>query len=350
MNKIFWVLGVVLILSGCAGVKEVKKQQVSKNPLATPEQLTQQGMEQLKEGKVDLAINTFNQVISQNQKYQPAYVGLAEAYLKKKDYKKARHFASRAIYLNENDPKAYFVSGKVAMEEGKYGWAIRRFDDAISLDKNFAEAYFYKGKVYELTGKKEKAEIFYKKALEVNPNYYDAEVCWKRLQEEKRAKADKRYEKISISPSLTRAELAVIITKEINVKSGKKSLKILDIKDHWAKKKIEEVTNLGIMEVYPDRTFKPEKKITRAEFALLIQKILLKFTDEKDIATKFTGIPSPFSDLPSNHYAFNAVMIVTTRGILPAHLDGKFGPSEPVSGTDAILALRKLKKIIGGKK
>ena len=43
---------------------------------------------------------------------------------------------------------------------------------------------------------------------------------------------------------------------------------------HWADKTIYQLATAGYINGYPDRTFKPEKNITRAEFSVMIDKLL----------------------------------------------------------------------------
>lgn len=43
-----------------------------------------------------------------------------------------------------------------------------------------------------------------------------------------------------------------------------------DISDHWAETYIDEWLDKGLITGYPDGTFKPDNKITRAEFMVLV--------------------------------------------------------------------------------
>ena len=43
-----------------------------------------------------------------------------------------------------------------------------------------------------------------------------------------------------------------------------------DISDHWAKEEINYLIEKGIVNGYPDGTFRPERNITRAEFYKLV--------------------------------------------------------------------------------
>ncbi|MFM1652239.1 PQQ-binding-like beta-propeller repeat protein [Brevibacillus sp. B_LB10_24] len=66
-----------------------------------------------------------------------------------------------------------------------------------------------------------------------------------------------------------------------------------DISGHWAEKNIIQAVNKGIVKGYPDGTFKPDHTVTRAEFAVLLMNALqpsgkgsaLVFTDKETIGS-----------------------------------------------------------------
>ncbi|GAW91867.1 N-acetylmuramoyl-L-alanine amidase [Calderihabitans maritimus] len=47
-----------------------------------------------------------------------------------------------------------------------------------------------------------------------------------------------------------------------------------DVKGHWAEKDILYLTKLGILQGYPDGTFRPEQTVTRAELAVVIKRVI----------------------------------------------------------------------------
>lgn len=51
-----------------------------------------------------------------------------------------------------------------------------------------------------------------------------------------------------------------------------------DTSDHWASEAVDNVTNKGIMIGYPDGSFRPQNNITRAEFLKLTSNIIKKYT------------------------------------------------------------------------
>jgi hypothetical protein len=119
-----------------------------------------------------------------------------------------------------------------------------------------------------------------------------------------------------------------------------------DIKGHWLKPSIDTVLALQVrgLEAGPNHTFDPDKLITKAEFALMLEDILVKVSGDEKLATKYIGSPSLFPDVRSDHYAFNSIMVVTSRGFIEADkATGEFKPGDAVSGADALLAIREFK-------
>ena len=111
---------------------------------------------------------------------------------------------------------------------------------------------------------------------------------------------------------------------------------------------IEAIIRIGTrgLEVYPDGTFRPDEPMDRAGYAMMIEDILIKVSGDNNLATRFIGSPSPFPDLRPDLPYFNAVMVVTSRGIMEAKdmMTGAFAPREPVGGADALLVIRKIRE------
>ena len=121
-----------------------------------------------------------------------------------------------------------------------------------------------------------------------------------------------------------------------------------DISDHPLRADIEGVLEIGVrgLEPYPDGLYHPLEFINRATYAMMVEDILIKVTGDNALATKFIGQVSPFPDLRSDLPYFNAVMVLTSRGIMEAKefTSGEFAPLKPVPGADALLVIRKFKE------
>ncbi|MFC3770113.1 S-layer homology domain-containing protein [Paenibacillus sp. GCM10012303] len=111
---------------------------------------------------------------------------------------------------------------------------------------------------------------------------------------------------------------------EVNVSASPPPLPVLtDIEGHWAKPEITKAVELGIVFGYEDGTFKPEKGVTRAEFAVMLMRAL-----KPDVE----GITLPFTDqndIPS--WAAKAVAQAAQLNIVRGNSDGTFLPSNHIT-------------------
>ena len=71
---------------------------------------------------------------------------------------------------------------------------------------------------------------------------------------------------------ITRGEMAKIIANFANLKSGGKTF--TDLAGHWSKSYVELAAGNGWIAGYPDGSFRPDQKITRAETVTMINRVL----------------------------------------------------------------------------
>jgi S-layer homology domain len=121
-----------------------------------------------------------------------------------------------------------------------------------------------------------------------------------------------------------------------------------DIGSHPLRADIEGMIRIGMrgLEVYPDGSFRPDERVDRAAYAMMIEDILIRISGDNALATRFIGSSSPFPDLRADLPYFNAVMVVTSRGLMEVRdmISGAFAPLEPVGGADALLVIRKMRE------
>jgi hypothetical protein len=158
---------------------------------------------------------------------------------------------------------------------------------------------------------------------------------------------DEVYEKLSIKTYDTgfkAPKSGLEMESEIMVKLPPAT----DIEDHVLRHDIKTVIRMGVrgLEPYPNHTFRPDEKISRASYAMMLEDILVKATRDEGLATRFFGSVSPFPDLRNDLPYFNAVMVCTSRDIMTVAdiRTGEFRPMGTVSGADALLAIRELKE------
>lgn len=80
--------------------------------------------------------------------------------------------------------------------------------------------------------------------------------------------------------SITRAEFAAICAR-FNTKPVENSGSFSDISGHWAENEIERAAAFGWISGYPDGTFRPDARITRAEAMTMINRVLCRMPQSK---------------------------------------------------------------------
>ena len=106
-----------------------------------------------------------------------------------------------------------------------------------------------------------------------------------------------------------------------------------DISGHWAEEYIKKAVKLGYVGGYPDGTFRPDNKITRAEIAK-ITAIAMKL-ESKD------GQANPFNDLSEKNWEYQYVMACYDNGYIKGYSDGSFRPAANITcGEDIAITER----------
>jgi len=373
------ILTVMGIFNGCG-----PKPRLPKAVLDTPEHHVANGNKLLKLGKLDDAFREFTLAKELDPKFSRAHLGLGLVWGKRKEYEKGLNEIKLALkYARTKEERVasyvglmrLYIMGKKEMDRK---WLIRTedaFRNAHTLLPNAPAPHYYMGIAYKDAYMFDKAVPFFRKVLEINKGYVaEADKEYALTQKIQRAAPGTKIgKKIALVDKITRADMAALFIQELKIdqifakkKEFDTSFKTpsrkfvaerlvktppaLDIKDHVLRTDIEAVIRIGIngLQPFPDHTFQPDKIVTRAEYAMMIQDILIKITGDEKLATKFIGTTSPFPDLRSDLPYYNAVMVCTTRGIMKAKnlATGEFDPLGPVSGADALLIIRKLKSQI----
>ncbi len=375
----FVMAGVCMLFLYACGPKAM----APKAELDTPEHHVTNGNKLLKAGKIDAAYREFNRAKELNPKFSPAYVGLGlvegfrDDFIKGlKTMKDARKYArgdEQEIAVNVGFMRLY-IMGKTNVDKNWLKLVEKKFDKAVSIGKDVSEPYFYMGLAYKMSYKFRKAADQFSKVLELDNEYIaEADKEYALVQKIERAMPGSKIGKqIALVEEITRADVAALFIEELKIdelfikrtpqkfdtafKSPEKEFEAgkyvkippaTDIDDHVLKADIDAVIAIGIkgLQPFPDHSYKPYKLITRAEFAMMIEDILIKITGVDELATRFIGSVSPFPDLRNDLPYFNAVITCTTRGIMVAKdlATGEFAPMDTVSGADALLSIRALK-------
>lgn len=128
-------------------------------------------------------------------------------------------------------------------------------------------------------------------------------------------------------------KFAVMAVGTTTVEPAKPDVTFSDIAGHWAEAFIKQAVGRGIISGYPDRTFKPNNTVTRAEFAVMLMNTLkpqgegaaLSFADQANIAT----------------WAQKSVAQAVKASIITGYEDGTFRPNAEITRSEMAVMLAK---------
>lgn len=106
-----------------------------------------------------------------------------------------------------------------------------------------------------------------------------------------------------------------------------------DVPDnYWAACPIDKLAMCDIVVGYPDRMFKPNRDISRAEFATMMV---------KGYNLNCASLPTKniFKDVPKSHWANALIAKAVEEGIMCGYPNCKFKPKQPVSRVEALTAM-----------
>lgn len=113
-----------------------------------------------------------------------------------------------------------------------------------------------------------------------------------------------------------------------------------DVSGHWSETEIRYMVDKGYMSGYSDGTFKPDRDLTRAEFATMIVSVLNPSQKTEYANRNFTDI--------NNHWAKNNILKAARAGYIAGYTDGTFKPEEKVTKLQALVAMSNGLSLSGG--
>ena len=148
-----------------------QEQTPSPAPTATARDYVEQGTDSGAKGDLDAAIAAFDQALSIDPKYAPAYFfrGKAHALQNKPDDAIADY--SKVIQYDPNNKEAYFQRGSLRGQEGDFDEAISDFSAVIKLDPKNAPAYFQLGHAKYFKGDLDGAADDLNQSLTLEPGF-----------------------------------------------------------------------------------------------------------------------------------------------------------------------------------
>jgi tetratricopeptide (TPR) repeat protein len=388
------IIVLALFLAGCS-----VKQAPQFLPGDNPDHHYLQGMEALESGNIADAQKKFERAVFINEYYALGYAGLAvvaaakgkeqiDKGLKTAEAQQATAHLKRAGKLAQTPEEKFgcdISALRVSTLLKEKGWLNKSeefYRDAMSRKVKEPQLLYYEGKeaasyfvgVTFLEAREfQKARNHFGEVLNAKHEgkwNEPADRAWKKTDKIVRAMTGMTVgevaKKIALQDAVSRADMAVLLIDELKIdKLMDKRFPITSEKKEHAVEYIpadiqqdpfrQEIITLmewnvrGMEPKYDDISkaylFMPADNVQRGEMALIIEDVLIKLIgDDKLASAYFNHEKSPFPDVRPTSPFYNAVMNVTTRGIMMGESSGEFHVNKPVDGADALLAIRMLKQ------
>lgn len=108
-----------------------------------------------------------------------------------------------------------------------------------------------------------------------------------------------------------------------------------DVSGHWAKNVIDKLAKAGILQGKPDGSFQPDQKMTRAEYAAVLNRLL---------GLKPNQTQAAFDDVPMQAWYSADVSSLSAAGIISGFPDGSFRPGNEIKREEAFVLLYRALK------
>jgi hypothetical protein len=133
------------------------------------------------------------------------------------------------------------------------------------------------------------------------------------------------------SNSLTKIVAAAPLSEAVNaVPANPKIAQASDVAGNWAEPFIRVLVEKEIIKGYPDGTFRPDRPISRAEFAALLNRA---FSLQPATKTR------KFKDVPSKFWAAEVIQKAASAGFIAGYPNGTFAPKQNITRIQSLVAL-----------
>jgi tetratricopeptide (TPR) repeat protein len=264
--------------------------------------------------------------------------------------REARTAYEAAIAGSPQSPFLYRELAAVERKDGETEGALAHARKAAELDPNDSRSLVLIGEIYESQKDYAKAVDAYTAAAALEPS---DELTNKIEDLRERAAFEAmppEYKNIESAPTVTRGELAALLGVRLDAllkrSRTRNAVVMTDARGHWAAPWILSTVRAGLLEVYPNHTFQPDSGVRRGDLAQAASRALAVVAAENPrLGASWRNAKRSFPDVNPSHLSYPAASIAVEAGIMKPLEDGSFQLSRPVTGAEAVAAVRALEEL-----
>lgn len=309
-------------------------------------------------GRDDMAFNQYREVLKREPEHpwaQPRYEFIknektkeyleqGRSYITQGNSEAGKTAFLQALYYAPQSQEAHLALAEIYNQRSQPKNALVHLDAVYSLsptDKRIVE--IYGNTLFQLKEFARSLEI-YERLQELDPgNKRAAEMVESLKNRLGIFELPSQYDSIPFSEAVSKEEMAALIGvkfKDILPSPSGSPPIIIDISTSWATKFILSTASLGILDIYPNHTFQPQKNVSRAEMAEILNRLLNKL---KELGNNFIQQIPPASieilDVSPDNFYYYPIVMVISYDIMSLAMEKRFNPEQTVSGQEAIRLL-----------
>lgn len=276
----------------------------------------------------------------QQQKTQEA-LNTAQAAEKSGEVKSAQAAYLKVLYYSPRNIQSHMALAEIYLEEGETENALVHLNSAMAEspdDPRILKAY---GEALFKTEKFKQSLETYQKVLELRPEDSQAK---QRIEQLKNRlgifELPSQYENIPAQDAVSKEDVAAILSVKFNPhleETGKNPPIIIDISTSWATEFILQTTALGLLDIYPNHTFQPDKIVTRAQMAEILFR-LVRYLRQRgyNFVQQMPPQSIEIADVSSDNFYYHPIVMMVSYDFMNLAGGRRFHPDRPVTGSEAL--------------
>ena len=316
-------------------------------------------------GQTDLAYRNFLEVLKREpenararegaeaiaQQKTREYMTEAEGYASIGNRERGREAYLKALEFSPRLQGAHLGIARIYVQEKNYPDALFHLQSAVQNDPKDALALADYADVLFQAGQLSKSLDAYTRLLELQPANKAAQARLGTIRTKLgTVELPSQYGAIPSLSAVTREDMAALIAvkfKDPLEAAPPRTPVIVDISTSWALREIVKVAGYDIMEVNSNRTFEPQKMLSRADLADVLVRLVSALRKRGfRIVEQIPVDRVRIADVPPDHFRFPAVSRAIAFQLLDLGPDRTFQPDRAVPGAEAIKALDLLEGLI----
>ncbi len=257
----------------------------------------------------------------------------------------------RALYYSPQSQEAHLALAETYSRESDSNSALVHLKAVVELEPDNTEHLAAYADALFQSGDNGQSMEIYEQILGLDP---DNKTAQQRMEVIKNRlgifELPSQYNSIQSTNSVSKEQMSALVGvkfKDVLDKSQKKPPIIIDISTSWASRYILDTASLGLLDVYPNHTFQPNKILTRAEMAETLHRLIRQL--EKQGHRFIQQIPPEriqIDDVSPDNFYYRPIVMMISYDLMSLEPGRRFNPDQPVSGADAIRYLDLILAVI----